>query len=108
MACLAKGFNASGSVFGLNLPDKRVDPDCWLRSGFESPWRQLGFKPPSGSNQLRTLHCRATLICGELIMYNHFPILSSNLKCWHFKPNGNFEGLIVLLYSVAYASCDVW
>ena len=29
------------SVGGLNLPDKRVDPDCWLRSGFESPRVQL-------------------------------------------------------------------
>ena len=60
---------------GLNLPDIRVDPDCWLRSGFESPRRQLGFKPLSGSHPLRTLHCRATLICASfewLIIYYHF------------------------------------
>ena len=25
----------------LNLEDKRVDPGCWLKSGFESPRRQL-------------------------------------------------------------------
>ena len=34
------------------------------------------FKPLSGSFQLRTLHCRATLICasfGGLIIYYHFP-----------------------------------
>ena len=34
------------------------------------------FKPLSGSFQLRTLHCRATLICasfGRLIIYYHFP-----------------------------------
>ena len=75
--------------------DKRVDPDCWLRSGFESPRRQLGFKPLSGSNQLRTLHCRATLICasfGGLIIYYHFPFffflifrsepVEDAAKCW--------------------------
>ena len=35
----------------------------------------LDFKPLSGSFQLRTLHCRATLICasfGGLIIYYHF------------------------------------
>ena len=46
-ACLVEGFNALVSGGGLNLPDKRVDPDCWLRSGFESLQRQLGFKPLS-------------------------------------------------------------
>ena len=36
-ACLVEGFNALVTAGGLNLPDKRVDPNCWLRSGFESP-----------------------------------------------------------------------
>ena len=60
-----EGFNTLVSAGGFNLPDKRVDPDCWLRSGFESPQKQLGFKPLSGSHQLWTLHCRATLICAS-------------------------------------------
>ena len=75
-ACLVEGFNTLATAGVLNLPDKQVDPGCWLRSGFESPGRQLGFKPLSGSFQLRTLHCRATLICasfGGLIIYYHFP-----------------------------------
>ena len=75
-ACLVKGFNTLITAGVLNLPDKRVDPDCLLRSGFESPRRQLGFKPLSGSYHLRTLHCRATLICASfvgLIIYYHFP-----------------------------------
>ena len=42
-ACLVEGFNTLATAGVLNLPDKRVDPGCWLRSGFESPWRQLGF-----------------------------------------------------------------
>ena len=42
-ACLVEGFSTLVSAGVLNLPDKPVDPDCWLRSGFESPWRQLGF-----------------------------------------------------------------
>ena len=89
-ACLVEGFNTLVTTGVLNLPDKRVDPDCWLRSGFESPRRQLGFKPLSGSYQLRTLHCRATLICasfGGLKIYYHFPfsIYYSNLTMFfHF------------------------
>ena len=74
-ACLVEGFNTLVLNGGLNLPDKQVDPDCWLRSGFESPWRQLGFKPLSGFLQLRTLHCQATLICasfGGLMIYYQF------------------------------------
>ena len=47
------------------LSYKQFDPDCWLRSGFESLRRQLGFKPLSGSRQLRTLNCRATLKCAS-------------------------------------------
>ena len=49
------------------------------------------FKPLSGSFQLRTLHCRATLICasfGGLIIYYHFlyfPIKRS----WHFTEGGS-------------------
>ena len=73
---MVEGFNTLASARVLNLPDKRVDPDCWLMSGFESPRRQFGFKPLSGSHQLRTLHCRATLICasfGGLIIYYHIP-----------------------------------
>ena len=37
-ACLAEreGFNTPGSAGGLNFPDKRVDPGCWMGSGFES------------------------------------------------------------------------
>ena len=55
-------LNALFSAGGLKLPDKRVDPDCWLKTGFESPRRQLGFKPLSRSYQLQTLHYRVTLI----------------------------------------------
>ena len=43
-ACLVEGFNTLATLATagvLNLPDKRVDPGCWLRSGFESPQRQL-------------------------------------------------------------------
>ena len=40
-ACLAEGFNTTVSADGLHLPDKRADPGCWLRSGFESQRRQL-------------------------------------------------------------------
>ena len=40
-ACLVEGFNTLVTAGVLNLPNKRVDPDCWLRSGFESPQRQL-------------------------------------------------------------------
>ena len=58
---LVEGFSALVSAGGLNLPDKRVDPDCWLRSGFESPRRQLGFRLFYGSHQLRTLRCQAAL-----------------------------------------------
>ena len=36
-AYLAEGFNTPALTVGLNLLDKRVDPGCWLRSGFESP-----------------------------------------------------------------------
>ena len=43
------------------------------------------FKPLSGSFQLRTLHCRATLICasfGGLIIYYHFLfMLMKGNKC---------------------------
>ena len=42
-ACLVEGFNTLATAGVLNLPDKRVDPGCWLRSGFDSPRRQLGF-----------------------------------------------------------------
>ena len=42
-ACLVEGFNTLATAGKLNLVDKRVDPGCWLRSGFESPRRQLGF-----------------------------------------------------------------
>ena len=35
-ASLAEEFNALVSAVGLNLPEKRVDPGFWLRSGFES------------------------------------------------------------------------
>ena len=38
---MAKGFSALVLAVGLNLPDKRVDPDYWLRSGFESPCCKL-------------------------------------------------------------------
>ena len=65
-ACLVKGFNTLVTAGGLNLPDKRADPNCWLRSGFESPRRQLGFKPLPGSHQLRTLHCWVMLACASL------------------------------------------
>ena len=90
-ACLIKGFNTLVTAGVLNLPDKQVDPYCWLRSGFESPWRQLDFKPLSGSYQLRTLHCRVTLICaslggggGLIINYHfHFPFPLS-LSFYHF------------------------
>ena len=51
-ACLVEKFNTLVSAVGLNLPDKRVDPESWPRSGFESP-----LKPISGSYQLQTLHC---------------------------------------------------
>ena len=75
-ACLVEGFNTLVLAVGLNLLDKRIDPDCWLRSGFESPRRQLGFKLLSGSHQLKKLHCQATLLCaslgGGLIIYNYF------------------------------------
>ena len=37
-ACLVEGFNTLVTTGGLNLPDILVDPDCWLRSGFESTW----------------------------------------------------------------------
>ena len=37
ITCLAEGFNTPASAGGLNLQDKRVDPCCWLRSGFQSP-----------------------------------------------------------------------
>ena len=47
-------FNAIVLAVGINLPDKRVDQDCWRMSGFESLRRQLGFKPLSESHQLRT------------------------------------------------------
>ena len=72
-ACLAEGFKTLVSAVGLNLPDKRVDPDYWLRSGFESPRRQLGFRPLSRSHQLLTLHCRAMLVWtlfGGLMIYS--------------------------------------
>ena len=42
-ACLVEGFKTLATAGVLNLPDKRVDPGCWLRSGFESPRKQLGF-----------------------------------------------------------------
>ena len=42
-ACLVERFNTLATAGVLNLPDKRVDPGCWLRSGLESPRRQLGF-----------------------------------------------------------------
>ena len=48
-ARLVEGFYTLVMSGVLNLPDKRVDPDCWLRSGFESPRKQLGFMPLSGS-----------------------------------------------------------
>ena len=72
-ACLVEGFNTLVTAEVLNLPNKRVDPDCWLRSGFESSRRQLGFKPLSGSHQLRTLQCRATLIFGGLMSNDILP-----------------------------------
>ena len=40
-ACLVEGFDTLASAGVLNLPDKQVDPGCWLRSGFEFPRRQL-------------------------------------------------------------------
>ena len=71
-ACLVKGFNTLATAGVLNLPDKRVDPGL----GSNPHGGNLVFKPLSGSFQLRTLHCRATLICasfGGLIIYYHFP-----------------------------------
>ena len=73
---MAERFN---TLVGLNLTDKRVDPDSWLRSGFEYPQMQCGFKPLSVSHQPRTLHCRVTLIGASfrgLIKYYHFPFFS--------------------------------
>ena len=64
-ASLVEGFNTPVSAGGLNLPDKRVDPGCWLRSGFESPLKQLCIKPLSGSYQLWTLHW-GDIICALL------------------------------------------
>ena len=40
-ACLVEGFNTLATAGVLNLPDKRVNSGCWLRSGFESQRRQL-------------------------------------------------------------------
>ena len=54
-----------------------------IRSGFEFPQSQLGFKPLSGCHQLLTLHSRATLICasfGGLIIYYHFHLASYNFN----------------------------
>ena len=39
--CLGERFNATVLADGINLPNKRVDPGFWLRSGFEFPRRQL-------------------------------------------------------------------
>ena len=64
-ACLVEGFNTTVSAGVLNLPDKRVNPGCWLRSGFESPRRQPCFKPFSGSYQLWTLHW-SDILCALL------------------------------------------
>ena len=36
-----RGLMRQLSDCGLNLPDKRVDPGCWLKSGFEFPQGQL-------------------------------------------------------------------
>ena len=69
-ACLVEGFNTLVTTGGLNCLDKRVAPDCWLRSGFKSQWRQLVFKPLSRSHQLRTLHCRATQIWASFLRAN--------------------------------------
>ena len=55
-ACLVEGFNTPVLTGGLNLPDKLVDPGCWLRSDFESPRMRPCFKPLSGSYELWTLH----------------------------------------------------
>ena len=88
-ACLAEGFNATVSNDESNLPDKRVDPGCWLRYGFESHGGNLFlFKPLSGSYHLRMLPCRATLICASfrgLLTYCHHQRLpsSSNYRCRH-------------------------
>ena len=79
-ACLVEGFNTLAPARVLNLPDKRVDPDCWLRSGFESPRRQLDFKPLSGSHQLRTLRCRATLLCASFGGANNILPSSINFR----------------------------
>ena len=52
-ACLVEQFNTLVTAGVLNLPEKRVDPDCWLRSGFEYPRMQLSSKPQSGTVERR-------------------------------------------------------
>ena len=51
------------STDGLNLQDKRINPGCWLRSWFESPWRQLilFFLDP-----ISWIHCQVMLIWASL------------------------------------------
>ena len=34
---VVKGSKVSAFTNGLDLPDRRVDPDCWLRLRFEYP-----------------------------------------------------------------------
>ena len=41
VGCVVEWFKASATAGGLYHPDKRPNQDCWLRSGFESPRRQL-------------------------------------------------------------------
>ena len=73
---MAEGFDATVSADGLNLPDKRDDPGCWLRSGFESPHevavilvlcgKLLSFTPPQNG---RGVMISLQFVCLSVCVY---------------------------------------
>ena len=84
-ACLVEGFNTLVSINGLNLRTNELIQAAGRGLGSNPHGGNLVFKPLSGSYQLRTLHCRATLICasfGELMI------------CYHFSPSVSLLNVI--------------
>ena len=72
---LTEGINATVSVDGLNFPDKRVHPGYWLRSGFESPRRQLVlslFLDPISYGRLTGATLHVPCLDWRLINWIHF------------------------------------
>ena len=78
-ACFAEGIDTPASADGLFLPDKRVDPGCWLRFRSESQRGQLVvslFQDPISYGHFNGVTLYVPCLDLGLINYIHFPLYS--------------------------------